>query len=245
MGQESGKSLLIGAVRRGNVAHAVWYLDEYNFSPDVKDGAGMPIILTAVKKNDLPMVDMLIERGATLVPARTLYSPLYTALLNDVDDMVNVLIGKGMDINAPHGPTGETILMGLVSASSVTPRIIEKAVRLGADVHVQTKSGYDAFSMALLNPWPEQKEVAALSLADMGVDLRFDFHATLLEGLAAKGANRANLLIDAAYECLRQCSEMRESKIANEAMEKVARQRAQVRENLAGMNIMRPRIGRP
>jgi hypothetical protein len=124
--QVSAPQSLHSAIARGDYGAAIKMIEQ-GADIEAKDpGAGASAIHYAVMKGEMPLVGLLVQRGAD-VNSRTKSgtTPLHTAVLYRRTEIAEYLIGKGADVNAKSS-SGATPL-GLALAANF--HTLEKMLR--------------------------------------------------------------------------------------------------------------------
>src|SRR5699024_4087364 len=90
---------------------------------------------SAIKYNDIDIVNKLFDKGATLDKEDKQHLALHEAIENNNKDMINLLLQKGADINAKSG--NDTLLITEVSKHWPNVDIVKLLLDKGININAQ------------------------------------------------------------------------------------------------------------
>ena len=122
---------LHAAIAKGDYASALKMIDGGTDIEAKDPGAGASALHYAVMKGTMPMIGLLLQRGAEINSrTRSGTTPLHTAVLYGHIEVAEYLVEKGADINAKSA-SGTTPLS--IATAANYPRIIKMLRRHGAN----------------------------------------------------------------------------------------------------------------
>lgn len=133
---------------------------------------GEPFLFTAIKNNDLKLVQLLLNNGINPSEKNSKgNTPLMSAVTPEKIEIAEALIKSGADINATNN-TGETALIN--AANSGNLRLVNALIKAGANIHIASRNdgyggpqdalfkarrnGYQKISEALIKAGAVKKE---------------------------------------------------------------------------------------
>jgi len=105
-----------------------------------------PLFKAALQRGDARLVSAFIRGGAWLTFGDTEYSPLSIAAANGFDDVMQVLLGAGVDVNAQNA-FGDTALMAAVRSGRL--EAVQLLLDRGARLRLKDREGRDAMAWAV------------------------------------------------------------------------------------------------
>lgn len=131
-----GFSALMNAVHSDQLTAAQRLLSA-GANPQALSYDGRPVISIAVERNNVRMVELLIDKGAKITgPVGQIY-PLLLAIQNDSAEMVRTLLAGGADVNYSQG--NYTPLSYAVARQNLP--IIQELLAAGADINLGPENG--------------------------------------------------------------------------------------------------------
>ncbi|HET6382602.1 MAG TPA: ankyrin repeat domain-containing protein [Armatimonadota bacterium] len=154
---------LCDAVERGDLQSAARLLDE-GADPNARNYLGRTPLRFASEKGHVSVLQLLEERGGNIqLRDKVGHSLLHLA---GTPEMARWLVGRGLDVNSPTGPTrileGRTPLM--LAASDGRIEVINALLELGA--HLQARDPQD--SSALTHALQNAQDATASALIEAG-----------------------------------------------------------------------------
>jgi ankyrin repeat protein len=114
-------------------AHAAIVLLGRGANIEARDNEGNTPLMHAVLQNQVPMVKLLLERKAdaniVVGGGASAINPLYVSALAGNNDILKLLIGAGVDVEAPVGEKAPVIELAKVAKLSGTVRILSNAIK--------------------------------------------------------------------------------------------------------------------
>ena len=155
---------LIMAVGWHQAQVAATLLDSHA-NPNLADGDGLTPLVNAIHVRDSQEVALLLEKGATVSPVGTTYSPIHEAARADDLKILKALVKQGADINALFYSGGFTPLM--IAASENKPRATQFLLTQGARVGLKGKVTMDELD-AFYKPTGRklERQMTALQMAE-------------------------------------------------------------------------------
>lgn len=159
-GSKPSSPELVAAVNRGDHAAAERLLAEGANPDSTNSGGNQAVLLTAISRGDVRMVDLLLKFKATpeaLGPQG--FSPLNWAASGGLNTGRSVLIFRslvkaGADINKKN--FGRTPLDNLANGNVYNIPVIAEAIRLGADPTIKNDKGATAIDQAIEKNLPAE-----------------------------------------------------------------------------------------
>jgi len=134
-----------------------------------------PILMEPISKNDIEMVELLIEHGADVnqVEQSFQYTPLHYAAELNLPEIIKILLDNGSDPTQTQRQYSETPLhtavIGYTEAGSV--KAIQALLDGGVDVDIRAASMMTPIMYMLFNGNPSQMTEIVTMLLDGGADL--------------------------------------------------------------------------
>lgn len=119
---------------------------------NVKNSVEIPVLVMAIRRESLPMVEMLLKHRAdpNVRDVDTDMTPLLEASCGR-PDIVNLLLAAGADVNAASRKAGD-VLMGctplMLAAMDGSEEVVQRLLDKGADVNAKSGMGFTALSLA-------------------------------------------------------------------------------------------------
>lgn len=194
------------ALKEGNEARAVMYVDEGSVDPNSLDNEGVPVLCYAAGRNYVELLRSLIKRGAKL-DARTKddQGPLFMACMSGAADAVRELVKNGVSPSSKF--MGEEQVPAIVAAASRGHlQVIHELLKGGAWIDETDSQGHTALHTSCFCGG----EQCAVFLVERGanVHLRSRRGALALAWAAHKGhLKTAKALIEKGADCNGEKSE--------------------------------------
>jgi uncharacterized protein len=151
-------------------ADAVSALIAQGFDVNQPQVDGATALHWAAERNDLTMAKRLLDAGAVAsTPNRVGATPMLMAALNGSADMIDLLLGAGVNIDSPLSSTGDTALM--VASRTGIPEAVRVLLDNGAAVNARESWGA---STALMWAVAENHAEIVEMLIDAGADVNAD-----------------------------------------------------------------------
>ena len=140
------RSVLWYSADRGLIKTSALLIDSGKIDINGKDANGHGALAQAVRNGDLPMVRLLIEKGADVsVRTNAANTLLMLAVLAKNAAIVELLLTRASEVNA-QDQVGDTALM--LAAGSAQNDIVEMLIEAGADLQLRNKEDLNAFQIA-------------------------------------------------------------------------------------------------
>ncbi len=145
-------TLLMKAAFMGDIKTGQLLLD-YGADINGQTSRSFTVLDGAVLNDHKPMVEFLLDRGVDITKqdGDTLSFAIMEALANmeeNDNDIANLLVARGIDVNAPTSVLGYTALMFASAGGHMD--IVQLLIKKGANVNGVTSLGETALGMALL-----------------------------------------------------------------------------------------------
>lgn len=149
---------LIGSAQSGDVETLNLFLSLDPKAIEVKDADGMTILMLATQANQIPVMEVLVGKGAGLeVRDKDGNTPLFQAVISEKRDAARFLLEKGADVNTRLS-NGKTPLM--TAAETGTKEMIKLLLDHGANVRViDRQHGWNALMFAVMASHTEAVEI--------------------------------------------------------------------------------------
>jgi ankyrin repeat protein len=155
--------------------------------------------LAVIAGNEVEMKE-LVKRGANVNQADTKgNTPLYEAAKEGKKDIVELLLNVGADVNKANREDATLPLHWAVAYAHAHKDIVKLLLKAGADINAQSRFGYTALYVAVLNG---HKDIIELLLnANADINKAIDNGSTPLHAAVEKGnKNLVKLLLDAGVD---------------------------------------------
>lgn len=140
--------LAVSAARRGNARLLTRFLDR-GVSPDMRTERGWSLLLKAIHREEVGVVQALLDAGASpLWAPGDDFAPLVLAATQGNREICELLIGAGADLDQ-RNPSGQTPLMR--AARHEQEKVLDLLLSSGASVNAEDDSGETAVFAAARN----------------------------------------------------------------------------------------------
>ncbi|CAB3750699.1 ankyrin repeat domain-containing protein [Paraburkholderia humisilvae] len=162
MTDDYGFPLLVLAAREKSDKVAAVLLDNPKTNIEIVDKAGENAMMMAALNGDVPLVNLLISKGAEV--NRKGWTPLHYAATNGHDDVIKVLLDHSAYIDA-GSPNGTTPLMMAARGGHLST--VKLLLDSGADLNVKNQLGLTALDFAKQYKEPDVVEGLTARLQQM------------------------------------------------------------------------------
>lgn len=141
----AGETLIFYAVYNNNL-EMVKLLVDHNADINVKTYYGKPLLLNCLRNNNNDIVRFLIEKGADVNIEDNGKTLLYWCIGKNQELLDLLLEKKDLNVNIQQGDFGTTPLFISIRYGDIN--IVEKLIKLGADVNLKLFNGFSPLSEA-------------------------------------------------------------------------------------------------
>ena len=171
--------------------------------------SGPTPLTIACKWRNEPAVKLLLDNGADINPdVSGLGGPLHIAVLFGIDNLVDLLLERGVNVNGFHGSKGVTALNAAIREGDED--IIKRLIAYGADVNLRSKRGIAPLDEAAWNGFTDIMR----TLFEHGAGIRSaggDPDSALLTAVKRGKEEAARLLLVHGADAKSRCPNTRDS----------------------------------